>query len=57
MEKKRIDDYEVGPLPSPRPLDRFGFVKQDVNSSPEGVNRGKSRDELERYGFHSIQLV
>lgn len=48
MEKKRIDDYEVGPLPSPRPLDRFGFVKQDVNSSPEGVNRGKSRDELER---------
>ncbi|KAL3723455.1 hypothetical protein ACJRO7_035612 [Eucalyptus globulus] len=48
MEKKRIDDYEVGPLPSPRPLDRFGFVKQDVNSSPEGINRGKSKDELER---------
>ncbi|KAF8012780.1 hypothetical protein BT93_I0819 [Corymbia citriodora subsp. variegata] len=48
MEKKQIDDYEVGPIPSPRPLDRFGFAKQDVNSSPEGISRGKSKDEFER---------
>ncbi|KAJ4825144.1 hypothetical protein Tsubulata_008680 [Turnera subulata] len=45
MEKRRIDDCEPGPLPSPRPLDRFGFI---INGSPEGVSKGKSAYALER---------
>lgn len=48
MEKKRLDDYEPGPVPSPRALDRFGFVKQDVNSS-DGVIKSRSAYEYERY--------
>ncbi|XP_027358966.1 EVI5-like protein isoform X2 [Abrus precatorius] len=46
MEKKRLDDYEPGPVPSPRALDRFGFVKQDVNTSDGLV---KSRSAYERH--------
>lgn len=49
MEKKRTDDYEPGPIPSPRPLDRFGFVKQEPNSSPDGLTRGRPAHEYERY--------
>lgn len=49
MEKKRIDDYEPGPVPSPRPLDRFGFVKQDVNNSSEALTKGRSANEYERF--------
>ncbi|KAL2564269.1 hypothetical protein AAZV13_19G033800 [Glycine max] len=48
MEKKRLDDYEPGPVPSPRALDRFGFVKQDVNTS-EGLVKNRSAYEYERY--------
>ncbi|KAG2710747.1 hypothetical protein I3843_04G041900 [Carya illinoinensis] len=48
MEKKRTDDYEPGPIPSPRPLDRFGFVKQEPNSSPDGLTRGRPAHEYER---------
>ncbi|KAG6743068.1 hypothetical protein POTOM_054013 [Populus tomentosa] len=48
MEKKKIDEYEPGPLPSPRPLDRFGFVKQEVNNSPHGLTKGRSAYEFER---------
>lgn len=51
MEKKRMDDYEPGPVPSPRPLDRFGFVKPELNSSPDGLIKGRSACEYERYAF------
>lgn len=53
MEKKKIDEYEPGPPPSPRPLDRFGFVKQEVNNSPHGLTKGRSAYEFERYGVSS----
>ncbi|KAI4320341.1 hypothetical protein MLD38_033836 [Melastoma candidum] len=50
MEKKTlIDDYEPGPVPSPRPVDRFGFVKLDVgNNIPEAVVKDRSVFERER---------
>jgi len=48
MEKKRLDDYESGPVPSPRALDRFGFVKQDVSTS-DGLVRSRSAYEYVRY--------
>ncbi|CAJ1947272.1 unnamed protein product [Sphenostylis stenocarpa] len=44
---KRLDDYEPGPVPSPRSLDRFGFVKQDV--TPDGLVKSRSAYEYERY--------
>lgn len=56
MEKKQIDDYEPGPVPSPRPLDRFGFVKQEVNNSPEGLTKSRSAQEFERYDFPLVEL-
>lgn len=55
MEKKRTDDYEPGPVPSPRALDRFGFVKQDVNTS-DGLVKSRSANECERY-FVFLQLT
>lgn len=51
MEKKRIDDYEPGPVPSPRPLDRFGFVKQEVNNSSDALRKSRSANEYERWVF------
>lgn len=51
MEKKRIDNYEPGPLPSPKQLDRFGFVKQELSNSHEGLTKGRSAYEFERYIF------
>ncbi|KAJ4799296.1 Ypt/Rab-GAP domain of gyp1p superfamily protein [Rhynchospora pubera] len=49
MEKKRIaDDLEPGPTPSPRPVDRFGFIKQDQTNSPEGITKSRSTHERER---------
>ncbi|XP_059670528.1 uncharacterized protein LOC132316046 isoform X2 [Cornus florida] len=45
MEKKRIDDYESGPVPPVR-VDRFGFIKQD--NSPEGLARSRSAFEYQR---------
>ena len=51
MEKRRLDDYEAGPVPSPRALDRFGFVKQDVNTSSDGLVKNRSANEYERYFF------
>lgn len=47
MEKKRTDDHEPGPIPPQRPLDRFGFVKQDV--SPNSMDKIRSAYEFERY--------
>jgi hypothetical protein len=49
MEKKRNDDYEPGPVPSPRGLDRFGFIKQDASTSEGGVKTSRSAYEYERY--------
>lgn len=51
MEKKRIDDNEPGPVPPPAPLDRFGFIKPELNSSPDGLAKGRSANEYERYAF------
>ena len=48
MEKKRIDDYEPGPVPSPRALDRFGFVKQELNNSSEALTKSRSANEYQR---------
>lgn len=48
MEKKRIDDYEPSPVPSPRSLDRFGFVKQDANTS-DSLIKSRAAFEYERY--------
>ncbi|RWR87300.1 rab GTPase-activating protein 1-like protein isoform X2 [Cinnamomum micranthum f. kanehirae] len=49
MEKKRIsDEFEPGPLPPTRPLDRFGFVKQEQSFSPEGLTKSRSAYERER---------
>ncbi|XP_047158128.1 TBC1 domain family member 10A-like [Vigna umbellata] len=47
MEKKRLDDYEPGPVPSPKGVDRFGFVKQDNTS--DGLVKSRSAYEYERY--------
>lgn len=51
MERKRIDDYEPGPIPSPKPLDRFGFIKQEFNTSPEGLSKSRTANDHERYAF------
>lgn len=48
MEKKRLDDYEPSPVPSPRAVDRFGFVKQDANTS-DGLVKSRSAYDHERY--------
>ncbi|XP_050228010.1 uncharacterized protein LOC126677439 [Mercurialis annua] len=48
MDKKNIDDHELGPLPSPKQLDRFGFVKHDLNNSPDGISKGRSAHEFQR---------
>ncbi|XP_077214512.1 ypt/Rab-GAP domain of gyp1p superfamily protein isoform X2 [Tasmannia lanceolata] len=49
MEKKRVsDEFEPGPLPPARPVDRFGFVKQDGSNSPEGLTKSRTTNEQER---------
>ncbi|XP_058778857.1 uncharacterized protein LOC131652887 [Vicia villosa] len=48
MERKRSDDFESGSLPSPRALDRFGFVKQDANTSEAVVKTNRSAYEYEK---------
>lgn len=52
MEKKRItDDLELGPTPSPKAVDRFGFFKQEQSNSPEGITKSRSTREKEKYEF------
>lgn len=41
MEKKKIDDDESGPS-SPKPVDRFGFIKTENSNSPDDLKRSKS---------------
>lgn len=48
MEKKRTDDYEPSPVPSPRALDRFGFIKQDANTSEGAAKTSRSAYEYEK---------
>ncbi|CAK9320059.1 unnamed protein product [Citrullus colocynthis] len=48
MERKTIDDFEPGPLPSPRQLDRFGFLKQEHNSSSDALTKNRSTHVNER---------
>ena len=48
MERKRIDDYELGPIPFPKPLDRFGFIKQEFNTFPKGLSKGRTTNDHER---------
>ncbi|KAI4306611.1 hypothetical protein L6164_029872 [Bauhinia variegata] len=48
MEKARIDGIDPGPVPSPRELDRFGFVKQDGNISSDGFVKSGAAYEYER---------
>ncbi|CAO2825468.1 unnamed protein product [Amaranthus hypochondriacus] len=47
MEKKKIDEHEPGPS-SPKPVDRFGFIKADNGNSPDALKRSKSAFEYER---------
>lgn len=54
MERRRIDDYEPGPVPSPRPVDKFGFVKQEQTSYPEIAIKSRSAIEFERYAFSLV---
>ncbi|KAK4765941.1 hypothetical protein SAY87_007583 [Trapa incisa] len=48
MEKRRIDEYEPGPVPPFRAVDRFGFIKGEVNNSPESLNKVRSANYYER---------
>ncbi|XP_020274885.1 EVI5-like protein [Asparagus officinalis] len=49
MEKKKAtDEFEPGPVPPLRPVDRFGFVKQDQTNSQEGSAKSKPINEQER---------
>lgn len=48
MEKKRTDDYEPSTVPEPRALDRFGFIKQDANTSEGVAKTSRSAHEYER---------
>ncbi|KAM3755404.1 hypothetical protein ACB098_02G037200 [Castanea mollissima] len=48
MAKKRIDEYEPGPVPPPAPLDQFGFVKQELSYSHDDSMKGRSAYEYER---------
>lgn len=46
MEKRPIDEFELGPASPSRQTDRFGFTKQDQSNSIEAKNR--STNEMDR---------
>ncbi|XP_015648338.1 uncharacterized protein [Oryza sativa Japonica Group] len=46
-KKKAVDDTEPGPAPS-RPVDRFGFIKPEQGTSPDGISKSKFIHERER---------
>ena len=56
MERNTIDDFEPGPLPSPRQLDRFGFLKKEHNSSSDALTKNRSTVN-ERYGFIDGSII
>lgn len=49
MEKKKLDDHEPRLIPSPRAVDRFGFVKQEATTSSDGLIKSRSANGNERY--------
>lgn len=49
MEKKNVDDDEPRPVPQVK-VDRFGFLKQELNS-PDGIVKSRSAFEYERYAI------
>ncbi|KAF9587137.1 hypothetical protein IFM89_039654 [Coptis chinensis] len=48
MERKRVEEFETGPVPASKPVDRFGFVKKESNNSPDILNKSGSANEQER---------
>ncbi|KAJ9689142.1 hypothetical protein PVL29_014677 [Vitis rotundifolia] len=48
MEMKGVNDYEPRPIPSPKPLDRFGFIKQEFNTTLEGLSKSRIANDHER---------
>ncbi|KAF8378505.1 hypothetical protein HHK36_029847 [Tetracentron sinense] len=48
MERKKIDEFEPGPVPPTRPVDRFGFAKQEPNYSPEGLTKSRLVNEQDK---------
>ncbi|KAJ4973390.1 hypothetical protein NE237_006564 [Protea cynaroides] len=48
MERKIVDEFEPGPVPPVKAVDRFGFIKQEPNNSPEGLTKSRSTNEHER---------
>jgi len=53
MEKREAtDEFEPGPVPPLRPVDKFGFVKQEQNNSQEGPAKIKPVNEHERSVLH-----
>ena len=48
MERKGINNYEPGPIPSPKPLDKFGFIKPKFNTTPEGLSKSWTANDHER---------
>ncbi|GLT33986.1 hypothetical protein SLA2020_085360 [Shorea laevis] len=50
MQRRVLDDYEPGPIPPRRPLDRFGFIKQGTNTtnSAESLVKSRSTNGYER---------
>nr|DAD35171.1 TPA_asm: hypothetical protein HUJ06_005810 [Nelumbo nucifera] len=48
MEWKRSGEFEPGPVPLAKAVDRFGIGKQEVNNSPEGLTKSRLVIEQER---------
>ncbi|KAK1296443.1 hypothetical protein QJS10_CPB15g00946 [Acorus calamus] len=49
MERKRAnEEFDPGPVSPAKPIDKYGFVKQDQNNPPEGLTKNKLASENER---------
>ncbi|KAK1272422.1 hypothetical protein QJS04_geneDACA016441 [Acorus gramineus] len=49
MERKRAnEEFDPGPLSPAKPIDKYGFIKQDQNNPPEGLTKNKLASENER---------
>ncbi|KAL9271324.1 Ecotropic viral integration site 5 protein-like protein [Drosera capensis] len=47
-DRRKIEDSQMGSLPSSKQVDRFGFIKSENGNGPEGLSRNKSASESER---------
>ncbi|GAB2210878.1 hypothetical protein Droror1_Dr00016166 [Drosera rotundifolia] len=47
-DRRKIEDSQMGSLPSPKQVDRFGFIKSENSNGPEGLSKNKSASESER---------